>query len=133
MPFIKNCLYEGFGFEPHSRALKKRMRERTNYEPYYLLYNNSTPVSQAHIQSISKQYGYIAGICTPRKFRRMGYARQITARCCRFIEQKGRTSALTVNYSNTSAVKLYEDLGFSPIAKMQVYMKSRDFTGDENT
>lgn len=132
IPFIKTCLYEGFGFEPYARDLKKRMRERSYDEPYFLLYDDSNPVCQAHIQSISKTYGYIAGICTPRKFRRMGYAKQITARCCRFVEEKNRTSALTVNYSNTSAVKLYENLGFTPVAKMQVYMKMRKFTGDEN-
>lgn len=132
IPFIKLCLYEGFGFKPHSRDLKKRMRERTSDEPYFLLYDNKTPVSQCHIQSISQSYGYIAGICTPRMFRRKGYARQITARACRFIESKGRNSALTVNRTNFNAIKLYRSLGFASVDRMQVYMRARSFTGDEN-
>lgn len=132
IPFIKLCLYEGFGFKPHSRDLKKRMRERTADEPYFLLYKDKTPVSQCHIQSLSKSYGYIAGICTPRMYRRQGYAKQITARACRFIESHGRMSALTVNRTNTNAIKLYRSLSFNPVARMQVYMKARDFTGDEN-
>ena len=132
IPFIKVCLYEGFGFKPYSRDLKKRMRERSDNEPYFLLYNNKVPVSQAHIQSISQTHGYIAGICTPRNYRRKGYAKQITARACKFIEDKGRLSALTVNNTNSGAVNLYKDLGFVPVDKMQVYMKARKFTGDEN-
>lgn len=130
--FIKLCLYEGFGFKPHSRDLKKRMRERTADEPYFLLYDNKTPVSQCHIQSLSQSYGYIAGICTPRMYRRKGYAKQITARACRFIEGHGRMSALTVNVTNTNAIELYKTLGFASVDKMQVYMKARSFTGDEN-
>ncbi|MBN2879351.1 MAG: GNAT family N-acetyltransferase [Clostridia bacterium] len=132
MPFLKTCLYEGFGFRPYSRDLKKRMRERTEEEPYFLLYDNKEPVSQCHIQAVSRTHGYIAGICTPRAYRRRGYARQITARACRFIEGRGCTSALTVNETNTGAVNLYKSMGFVAIDKMQVYMKSRKFTGDEN-
>lgn len=132
IPFIKTCLYEGFGFKPFSRDLKKRMRERTQDEPYFLLYDNKVPVAQGHIQSISRTHGYIAGICTPRAYRRKGYAKQITACACKFIESRERISALTVNYSNTGAVELYKKLGFSPVAKMLVYMKARKFTGDEN-
>ena len=132
MPFIKICLYEGFGFKPLSRDIKKRMRERTENEPYFILYDNKFPVSQCHIQSISETHGYIAGISTPRIYRRKGYARQITARACRFIEGKGRVSALTVNKTNTGAIELYKSLGFNPVDKMQVYMKSRKFSGDEN-
>ena len=132
IPFIKTCLYEGFGFKPYARDLKKRMRERTEDEPYFLLFDNKQPVSQCHIQSLSLTHGYIAGICTPRIYRRKGYAKQITARACRFVEGKERLSALTVNPANTGAVELYRSLGFVPVDKMQVYMKSRKFTGDEN-
>ena len=132
IPFIKICLYEGFGFKPYARDLKKRMRERTEDEPYFLLYDDNKAVSQCHIQSLCQSHGYIAGICTPRIYRRKGYAMQITARACRFIEAKGRLSALTVNTTNTNAIAMYEHLGFAPFDKMQVYMKARKFTGDEN-
>ncbi len=132
IPFIKVCLYEGFGFKPVSRDLKKRMRERTEDEPYFLLYDNKQPVSQCHIQSISRSHGYIAGICTPRSYRRRGYAKQITAKACRYIESKNCLSALTVNQTNTGAIELYKQLGFAPVDKMLVYMKARKFTGDEN-
>ena len=108
------------------------MRERSENEPYFLLFDNKQPVSQCHIQSVSQTHGYIAGIATPRIYRRKGYAKQITARACRFIEGKGCTSALTVNKTNTGAIELYKSLGFYPVDNMQVYMKARKFTGDEN-
>lgn len=132
IPFIKTCLYEGFGFKPAARDLKLRMHERTENEPYFLLYDSKVPVAQAHIQSITSTHGYIAGICTPRMYRRRGYARQITARACRFVEGRGRLSALTVNKTNVNAIKLYESLGFKQVDNMVVYMKARKFSGDEN-
>ncbi|MEX1378174.1 MAG: GNAT family N-acetyltransferase [Eubacteriales bacterium] len=132
IPFIKVCLYEGFGFKPSARDIKLRMHERTENEPYFLLYDDKVPVAQAHIQAITSTHGYIAGICTPRAYRRRGYARQITARACRFVEGRGKLSALTVNKTNINAIKLYESLGFKPVDHMLVYMKARKFTGDEN-
>ncbi len=90
------------------------------------------PVSQAHIQSVTDKYGYIAGICTPRVYRRNGYAREITAYACKYIESLGLTSALTVNITNESAIKLYESMGFVKKDYTLVYMKHRDFCGDEN-
>lgn len=132
IPFIKICLHEGFGFKPYARDLKKRMRERTDDEPYFILYDNKVPVSQCHIQSISQSHGYIAGICTPRIYRRKDYATQITACACKYIESKGRQCALTVNQTNLGAIELYKKLGFAPVDKMLVYMKARKFTGDEN-
>lgn len=132
MPFIKQCLYEGFGFKTNSTDLKKRMRERTAREAYWLLYNETTPVAQAHIQSMTLRHGVIGGICTLRDYRRQGFAREITAVACSFVEGAGRTSVLSVSAKNSAAIQMYEKLGFFPAGQTRVYMRERSFKGDEN-
>ncbi len=131
--FIKKCLWEGFGFRSNSRDLRKRMRERTDLEPYWILSADNKFVAQAHLQAMTPLHGYIGGICTPREYRRKGYAKEVVARACRYVFKQGRVPALSVSASNTAAHKLYEDLGFEKVGIMTVYMVERDFKGDENS
>ncbi len=131
--FIKKCLWEGFGFKSNSRDLRKRMRERTDIEPFWILSCNNIYVAQAHVQAMTPMHGYIGGICTPREYRRKGYAKEVVARACDYIFEQGRLPALSVSAANEAAHTLYEDLGFEKIGVMTVYMVEREFKGDENS
>lgn len=133
VPFMKRCLYEGFGFKCNSYDLRKRMKERTSREPYWLLYEDNVPIAQAHLQAMTIDYGYIGGICTLRKYRRQGYAKQITSHACSYVEELGRSCVLAVSSENKTAVNLYKSLGFYLVDSLKVYMKERSFKGDENS
>lgn len=130
--FIKKCLWEGFGFKSSSMDIRKRMKERCELEPYWFLADGKTYVAQAHVQAMTESHGYIGGICTPREFRRKGYAKEIVLRACRFVLSKKRTPALSVSAANKPAYALYASLGFEKIGEMLVYMLEREFKGDEN-
>lgn len=130
--FVKRCLWEGFGFKSGSYDIKKRIRERTEDEPYWFLCKDRKYVAQAHIHAMTDTHGYIGGICTPRDERRKGYAMEITKRACDYIYKQGRVPALAVSASNKAAYTMYEKLGFEKIATTLVYMLEREFKGDEN-
>jgi len=132
MPFIKRCMWEGFGFKSGSWDIKKRMKERTAHEPYFVLSAGGKLVSQAHIQAMTPKYGYIGGVCTLREERRKGYAKATVYEVCRYIEGLGRIPALAVSSENRAALNLYESMGFELAGKMKVYMQKREFSGDEN-
>lgn len=130
--FIKKCLWEGFGFKSNPWDIRKRIKERTNLEPYWFLSKNNNYVAQAHVQAMTNNHGYIGGVCTPRDCRRKGYAKQIMDMVCNFIYKEGRVPALAVSASNNAACKLYENMGFNTVGTTVVYMRERDFKGDEN-
>lgn len=70
--FIKKCLWECFGFKSSTLDIRKRMKERTEFEPYWFLSDGETYVAQMHVQAMTKAHAYMGGICTPREHRRKG-------------------------------------------------------------
>lgn len=130
--FIKKCLWEGFGFRSNILDIRKRIRERTQLEPYWFLSHDNKFVAQVHIQAMTAQHGYIGGVCTLRNYRREGFARKIMQIACDFITEEGRIPALAVSSANQAANSLYDDMGFIKIGTTLVYMKEREFKGDEN-
>ena len=130
--FIKKCLWEGFGFKSSSMDIRKRMKERTELEPYWFLADGKKYVAQAHVQAMTPGHGYIGGICTPREFRRKGYAKEIVLRACEYIDGIGRIPSLSVSAANKPAYSLYNAMGFEKAGEMLVYMQEREFKGDEN-
>ncbi len=130
--FIKKCLWEGFGFKSNSYDLRKRIKERTQLEPYWFLSKGKEFVAQAHVHAMTASHGYIGGVCTPREQRRKGYAKEIVKRVCEYIYEQGRIPALAVSAANKAAYSLYEKLGFEKIGSTIVYMQEREFKGDEN-
>ncbi|MCK5130093.1 MAG: GNAT family N-acetyltransferase, partial [Clostridiales bacterium] len=130
--FIKICLWEGFGFKSNAYDIRKRIKERTDLEPYWFLSDNGVYVAQAHIQAMTKSHGYIGGVCTPRDSRGQGYAKQIMKIACNYIIQQGRIPSLAVSSTNVAAYNLYKSMGFQGIGETLVYMKEREFKGDEN-
>jgi ribosomal protein S18 acetylase RimI-like enzyme len=131
--FIKKCLWEGFGFKSSALDIRKRIKERIDDEPYWFLSDSSEYVAQAHVQAMTPAHGYIGGVCTPREKRRQGYAKEIVKRACEYIKEQGRIPALAVSAANLAAHRLYDEMGFSKIGTMLVYMQERDFKGDENS
>ncbi len=129
---IKQCLWEGFGFESRRSDIKRRMKERTKLEPYWIAYVRKRPVGQVHVHAMTTKYGYIGGVCTLRSERKKGYGTRAVMGACRFIEKLGRISALSVSEKNDSAIALYEKIGFHSVGYMKVYMREREFKGDEN-
>ena len=129
---IKQCLWEGFGFDSRRSDIKRRIKERTKLEPYWLVYSNKKPIGQIHIQAMTTKYGYIGGVCTLRSQRKKGYGTRAVIAACRYIEKQGRKAALSVSEANRSAVAMYEKIGFKSVGKMKVYMREREFKGDEN-
>lgn len=131
--FIKKCLWEGFGFKSNSWDIRKRIKERTQYEPYWIISDAGEFVAQAHVQAMTRMHGYIGGVCTPREQRRKGYAKEAVKRACDYIIAQKRIPALSVSAANRAAHTLYENLGFETVGTMKVYMQEREFKGDENS
>ena len=131
--FIKKCLWEGFGFKSSALDIRKRIKERTEDEPYWFLSDADGYAAQAHVQAMTPAHGYIGGVCTPREKRRQGYAKEIVKRACEYIKEQGKVPALAVSAANLAAHRLYDEMGFRSIGTMIVYMQERDFKGDENS
>ena len=74
-------------------------------------------------------YCEISGVCVHPDFRGRGYARSLSAAMARRILDRGEIPYLHAYASNTSAVKLYESLGFRTRVSLHVAVLARETRG----
>ncbi|MGP1907788.1 GNAT family N-acetyltransferase [Metabacillus sp. JX24] len=83
----------------------------------YYVEENGTMAATAGIFTDHEKTAVIAGVATPTKYRRKGYASKVIERICRDF---GTERELYLFYNNPDAENLYKKLGFYETAKWKV-------------
>jgi ribosomal protein S18 acetylase RimI-like enzyme len=83
------------------------------------------PVSMAGIMRRTRHAGAIAGVYTPPKLRRRGYAGSVTAAVVDAIFAEGRSAAcLYVDLRNPYSSRCYAKIGFTPVCRSCYYPRA---------
>ncbi|HCO27109.1 MAG: hypothetical protein CME31_16435 [Gimesia sp.] len=91
--------------------------ERTRIFPDYewLLHKEGQLISKANLHGISKNFAQIGGVMTHPAHQGKGHARQIVSAISRHWLDQGKQVTLVVSNENTTAIKVYDALGFQPV------------------
>lgn len=92
--------------------LKKKMTDRVELDAYLMTVFKDQVVGQGLLEYALPKHKLIGGIYTSEKFRNKGMGHLITRALIQIIRDMDRIPALTVESTNTTAIQLYEQLGF---------------------
>jgi ribosomal protein S18 acetylase RimI-like enzyme len=73
-----------------------------------------------------REYREISGLCTHPEFRGRGYAATLMMHLLRNHREAGQRSYLHVSAANTSAIALYERMGFDHRGEFSLYLVTRE-------
>jgi ribosomal protein S18 acetylase RimI-like enzyme len=86
--------------------------------PYFGIRNGAGQLVAAggvHVFSTEFRVAALGNITTLPSYRRHGYGKQVSQALCNYLVDKVETIGLNVVCVNTTAIKIYRDLGFEPI------------------
>ncbi|WP_152396126.1 GNAT family N-acetyltransferase [Paenibacillus guangzhouensis] len=85
----------------------------------YLWKVNGESVSMANIAGRTPRHARINAVCTPRAYRKQGYASALVAEVCRIILAEGLTPILYADGANPNSNRVYQQIGFEASGKIQ--------------
>lgn len=104
---------KAFGRKPRMiNDLKLRIKDREEQETYLFLLDKGVVVAQGMIEYFTSCHAQISAVYTAREQREKGYGTILMQELMHRIRILGIRPALTVEKRNTSALSLYEKLGF---------------------
>lgn len=104
---------KSFGRKPRMTSdLKLRIQDREEQETYLFLLLNGIVIAQGMIEYHTSRYAQISAVYTARDMRGKGYGTILMLELMERARLMGTCPALIVEKRNTSALSLYEKLGF---------------------
>jgi len=85
----------------------------------YLWKVNSEAVSMANVASRTPRHARINAVCTPRAYRKQGYASALVAEVCHIILEEGLTPILYADGANPNSNRVYQQIGFEASGMIQ--------------
>lgn len=102
-----------FGRKPRMNSdLKLRIMDREEQETYLFLLSGGRVVAQGMIEYHTSSYAQISAVYTAKELRGKGYATILMQELMKRTRDSGIRPALIVEKRNTTALALYEKLGF---------------------
>lgn len=99
--------------------LKKKMAQRIENDAYLVASWKGKVIGQGLLEYAIPEHKLIGGIYTDTKYRHKGVGRLMTTALSYAVLNTGLLPALTVEENNTSAIQLYQSLGFEIVGQQQ--------------
>jgi ribosomal protein S18 acetylase RimI-like enzyme len=118
LPFLKKIVeLEDEAFEGQGGVDLWILKALIRYGKVFMLEENSEIVSIVeYMQCFEKKEVFLYGICTRKKYRYQGNAKQIMKESEAYLKSLGYTAiSLTVDPTNEIGIKLYKDLGYEVV------------------
>jgi hypothetical protein len=95
-------------------AYRRRVEEEARDGHTYLWRDGEGLRFRASVSAITADAAQVSGVYTPPERRGLGYATRGLAELCARLLERSRAVCLFVNRSNTTALSVYQRLGFEP-------------------
>jgi GNAT superfamily N-acetyltransferase len=113
---IKEALVDATeGYVEHTIKNITKEFEENNYR-FYLLFNNSVPVSMVRKAGKTPNGNFVNFVYTPPSLRRKGYATECVAKMSKLLLEEGNKYCfLFTDLSNPTSNSIYQKIGYRPV------------------